>query len=63
MTRNNTAKRLEFFERNLTLWVLTCMVAGIALGKLLPDMTRRLAHWEFGANSHVNVVMPSLFGS
>ena len=36
------------------------MIAGIGLGKLLPDLTTRLAHWEFGADSHVNVVIAVL---
>src|SRR6266404_1022083 len=28
-------KRLAFFERYLTVWVLVCMVVGVAFGKLL----------------------------
>ncbi len=28
--------RMGFFERNLTLWVLACIVAGIALGRFTP---------------------------
>lgn len=28
-------KRLAFFERYLTVWVLLCMVVGVAFGKLL----------------------------
>ena len=52
---SNTPKRLDFFERYLSLWVLLCMVGGLGLGKLLPDFTTRLAHWEFGQDSHVNV--------
>ena len=31
-------KRLAFFERYLTLWVFLCMLAGIALGKLVVDL-------------------------
>ena len=37
MTEIESPKRLNFFERYLSLWVLLCMVVGIALGKLLPD--------------------------
>ena len=48
-------KRLDFFERYLTVWVFACMVLGLALGKLLPDLTRRIGEWEFGKNSHVNI--------
>lgn len=48
-------KRLDFFERYLTLWVLGCMVVGVALGRLLPGLTTRLSGWEFGRASHVNI--------
>lgn len=47
-------KRLDLFERYLTLWVLACMGAGLALGQLFPDLTARLAALEFGRGSHVN---------
>ena len=47
-------KRLEFFERYLSVWVLLCMVAGVALGKALPGLTLALSRLEFGTNSHVN---------
>jgi ACR3 family arsenite transporter len=57
---SNTAKRLDFFERNLSLWVLLCMMGGLGLGKLLPGLTTRLAHWEFGADSRVNIVIAVL---
>jgi ACR3 family arsenite transporter len=60
MTSLRSPKRLDFFERNLTLWVLVCMAGGIAAGKLLPHLTMRLAHWEFGANSHVNILIAVL---
>jgi ACR3 family arsenite transporter len=48
-------KRLAFFERYLSLWVLFCMAAGVALGKLLPGMTTALSRIEFGRGSQVNV--------
>ena len=35
-------KGLSFFERNLTGWVLLCIGAGIALGKIAPGMARYL---------------------
>src|SRR5512143_293522 len=50
-----TPKRLAFFERYLTLWVLICMVVGVAVGKLLPEATRALSQLEFGQGSQVNV--------
>jgi ACR3 family arsenite transporter len=49
------AKRLEFFERYLSLWVLGCMLVGVAAGKLLPGPIHTLSSWEFGRDSHVNV--------
>jgi ACR3 family arsenite transporter len=54
------AKRLDLFERNLSLWVLLCMLGGLALGKLLPGLTMQLAHWEFGRDSHVNILIAVL---
>jgi ACR3 family arsenite transporter len=48
-------KRLAFFERYLTVWVLLCMVVGVAFGKALPDVTRALSQLEFGKGSQVNV--------
>lgn len=50
-----TPKRLAFFERYLTAWVLMCMGVGIALGKLLPGATAALSQLEFGRGSQVNV--------
>lgn len=35
------AKRLDFFERSPSLWVLACMLVGVAIGKLLPELTAR----------------------
>ena len=48
-------KRLAFFERYLTVWVLGCMVLGVAFGKLLPEVTASLSRLEFGQGSQVNV--------
>jgi ACR3 family arsenite transporter len=47
-------KRLAFFERYLTVWVLVCMVLGVTFGKLLPGVTSTLSKLEFGQGSHVN---------
>lgn len=49
------AKRLNFFERYLSLWVALCMVAGVILGKSLPDVTAILRSWEFASGSQINV--------
>ena len=48
-------RRLNVFERYLTLWVGLCMVAGVALGKLLPGLTAALRRMEFGGDSQINI--------
>jgi ACR3 family arsenite transporter len=48
-------KRLNFFERYLSLWVLACMIVGVALGKLLPNVIAGLSKLEFGQGSQVNI--------
>jgi len=53
-------RRLAFFERNLTLWVLLCMVAGVLLGTITPKGVATLSTWEFGHDSHVNVAIAIL---
>lgn len=50
-----TQRRLAFFERYLSLWVLLCMVVGVLLGTALPKEVAALSSWEFGHNSHVNI--------
>jgi len=52
---NQPTKRLNFFERYLSLWVLVCMVVGVGMGKLLPGMVAALSKLEFGQGSQVNV--------
>jgi arsenite transporter len=48
-------KRLAFFERYLTVWVLICMVVGVAFGKLLPGLTATLSKLQLGQGSQVNI--------
>jgi arsenite transporter len=54
-TTAQPVKRLAFFERNLTLWVLLCMIAGVFLGSIAPKQIAALSSMEFGHDSHVNV--------
>ncbi|PZP27924.1 MAG: arsenical-resistance protein [Roseateles depolymerans] len=35
------------FERYLSLWVFLCIVVGIALGRLLPDVFQAIGHMEY----------------
>ena len=48
-------KRLNIFERYLTVWVGLCMVAGLVIGKVLPGFIDQLRGMEFGTGSQVNV--------
>ena len=41
-------KRLNIFERYLSLWVGACMIVGVILGKLMPDSIDGLRRMEFG---------------
>ena len=38
---------IGFFEKNLTMWVLLCMIVGVLIGKLFPEVTSTLAELEF----------------
>jgi ACR3 family arsenite transporter len=40
---------VNIFERYLTLWVLLCIVAGIALGELFPAVFQQIARMEVAA--------------
>ena len=48
-------KRLNVFERYLTVWVALCMAAGVAMGKGLPQVTAALRGLELGHASRVNL--------
>jgi len=41
-----TAPAIGFFERYLTVWVALCIVVGITLGQLLPDIFQALGRME-----------------
>jgi ACR3 family arsenite transporter len=53
-------KKLNLFERYLSLWVGFCMVAGVLLGKATPGLIQVLREMEFGAESHANFPMAVL---
>ena len=48
-------KRLNSFERYLTIWVVACMVVGVLIGRVLPAMADALRSMEFGASSQINI--------
>jgi ACR3 family arsenite transporter len=59
-TFDGKEKRLNVFERYLTLWVALCMVAGVTIGKLLPGLTSAIRGLEFGEGSRINVAIAIL---
>ncbi len=48
-------KRLNVFERYLTVWVGLCIVAGVLVGRAFPALVGTLRSWEFGEGSHINL--------
>jgi arsenite transporter len=56
-------KRLNLFERYLTVWVALCMVAGIVFGKAVPTAVASLRGIEFGRGSQVNLPIAVLITS
>ncbi len=41
------SKEMSFFDRYLSIWVALCIVAGIAIGKLLPMVPETLSKYEY----------------
>ena len=52
---SSAPKRLNVFERYLSLWVGLCMVVGVVLGLTAPALMQGLRSLEFGAGSQINV--------
>lgn len=46
VAKQQNTKSMGFFERYLTVWVLLCIVAGIALGALFPSLFQGIAKLE-----------------
>lgn len=53
-------KKINIFERYLTLWVALCMIAGVAIGKLFPQAIGFIRSLEFGAGSQINMLIAVL---
>jgi len=49
------AKRLNIFERFLSLWVGACMIVGVIFGKLMPSSIDSFRRMEFGSGSQINI--------
>jgi ACR3 family arsenite transporter len=48
---STSPKRLNYFERYLTIWVAVCMAIGILLGRSLPEVADSLRRMDFAAGS------------
>ena len=44
---SDESARMSFFDRYLTFWVALCIIAGIAIGKLLPVIPETLGKFEY----------------
>ena len=60
MKREGETKRLNVFERYLSLWVAVCMLVGVGIGHWFPQGTDLLRRLEFGTTSHINIVIAVL---
>jgi arsenite transporter len=49
------ARRMNVFERYLSVWVALCMVLGVVIGKAAPGVVGVLRGLEFGDESHINI--------
>jgi ACR3 family arsenite transporter len=47
MKKQNQLEGISFFEKNLTLWVILCMVTGVLIGKFLPVISGLLGQLEY----------------
>jgi arsenite transporter len=43
----SAVKRIAFFEKYLTVWVLLCIVFGIAIGNFAGEMIKVISEWEW----------------
>lgn len=48
-------KRLNLFERYLSVWVALCILVGVGLGQTFPQLVDSLRSAEFGEGSHINL--------
>ena len=55
---SDPSKSMSFFERHLTLWVGLCILAGIGLGKLAPDLAKTLDGMAIFVNGAPVVSIP-----
>lgn len=51
----SSEKRLNIFERYLTVWVGLCILAGVLVGQAFPSLVNTFRSWELGEGSHINL--------
>lgn len=57
-TQKTSKKKIEFFEKYLTLWVAICIIFGIAIGSIAPDSTTYLSSLEiYKVNIPIAILM------
>ncbi len=57
---SESAKRMNVFERYLSLWVAACMVLGVAIGRLAPGLVAAVRGMEFGSGSQIRIAIGML---
>lgn len=55
-----TPRRMNAFERYLSVWVAASMALGLLLGRVFPGLTTALRGLEFGKDSHINIPIAAL---
>jgi len=51
-TKSKIEKKLGFFEKYLTLWVALCIIIGIVIGRVFPDISVVLSEFQY---EHVSI--------
>jgi len=55
-TEQTTRRQISFFDKYLSIWVILCIVAGVAIGKFLPAIPNTLSKFEY-ANVSIPVAI------
>lgn len=58
MNEETQTKKMGFFERYLTLWVTLCILAGIGLGKVFPDLAKTMDSMAIEVNGTPVISIP-----
>jgi ACR3 family arsenite transporter len=57
---DSAPKRLNVFERYLSIWVILCMAVGVVTGKVLPGFTNAVRRLQFGGETQINLAIAVL---